>query len=124
MNVCSSQGVPYALLEVCFIDNCADMALYQSKKNEIVSAIAEGLNIKKGDELTMTQYDELLAKINALQPKVYDYIDKNMPAWAHRYVQKAVDIGLVKGDEQGRLNLTDDKIFSIVLNLRSRGIME
>ena len=32
MNVCSSQGVPYALLEVCFIDNCADMALYQSKK--------------------------------------------------------------------------------------------
>ena len=45
------------------------------KKNEIVSATAKGLNLKT-EGLTMAQYDELLAKINALQPKIYNYIDK------------------------------------------------
>ena len=84
-----------------------------------------------GDELTMAQYDELVAKnkeqdekLKELTPYIYNYIDDNMPKWARPYVRKAVDIGLVKGNEKNELNLTDDKIFSLVLILRSQGIMK
>lgn len=50
------QGVSSALLEVCFISNANDVKLYQTKKNEIVKAIADGIITgfgleKKVDEL-------------------------------------------------------------------------
>lgn len=38
-----NQGVSSALLEVCFIDDKDDINLYQSRKTEIVQAIANGI---------------------------------------------------------------------------------
>ena len=51
------QGVSSALLEVCFIDNVDDMLRYQTKKAEVIRAIANGIAEgfgleKKPDELT------------------------------------------------------------------------
>lgn len=51
------QGVSSALLELCFIDDLDDMKLYQSKKKEVIKAIANGIITgfslkKKVDELT------------------------------------------------------------------------
>ena len=44
MNTCKKkQGVSYALIEVCFIDDLDDMKLYQAKKDEVVDAIAQGI---------------------------------------------------------------------------------
>lgn len=44
MNVCKGkQGVSYGLLEVCFIDDGDDMKLYSNKKEQIISAIANGI---------------------------------------------------------------------------------
>lgn len=44
MNVCKGkQGVSYALLETCFIDDADDIKLYIDKKNYIVEAIANGI---------------------------------------------------------------------------------
>lgn len=44
MNACKrKQGVSYALLETCFIDDHDDMILYQTKKNDIIKAIADGI---------------------------------------------------------------------------------
>ena len=44
MNICKKkQGVSYALIETCFIDDLDDMKLYQSKKDEVVDAIAQGI---------------------------------------------------------------------------------
>lgn len=37
------QGVSYALLETCFIDDPDDMKLYKQRKNEVVRAIADGI---------------------------------------------------------------------------------
>lgn len=37
-------------------------------------------------------------------PMIYNYIDENMPEWAHESVQAAIDAGALKGDEGG-LNL-------------------
>lgn len=43
MNVCKKQGVSYALLETCFIDNANDMKQYMSRKNAVIKAIANGI---------------------------------------------------------------------------------
>lgn len=37
------QGVSAALLEVCFIDSAADVQRYQTRKNEIIDAIVNGI---------------------------------------------------------------------------------
>lgn len=43
-NVCKGkQGVRYALLETCFINDVNDMDLYAAKKSQVVSAIAKGI---------------------------------------------------------------------------------
>ena len=37
------QGVSSALLEVCFLDDKDDVSLYQSRKKEVASAVAQGI---------------------------------------------------------------------------------
>lgn len=37
-------------------------------------------------------------------PMIYNYIDENMPSWAHEAVQAAVNAGILQGDDGG-LNL-------------------
>ena len=53
----------------------------------------------------------------------YDTVD-DCPAWSRPYVQKALDNKYIFGDEQGRLRLNDDRIWSLVVSLRINGIME
>ena len=49
MNICKgSQGVSYALIETCFIDNASDMKLYQSCKEDVAYAIAHGVVVGFG----------------------------------------------------------------------------
>ncbi len=56
MNACKKrQGVSYALLETCFIDDFDDMTLYKTKKNDIIKAVADG--IIKGFKLNKTSND-------------------------------------------------------------------
>lgn len=55
MNVCKKrQGVSYALIETCFIDDKDDMKLYMAKKDEVITAIANGIisGFKLGTVLT------------------------------------------------------------------------
>ena len=80
--------------------------------------------------LTMDQYTELKQMIailqtavNTLSPTYYDWTTA-CPEWAIPYVQIALDKGIIKGDEQGRLRLTDDKISNLVVTMRATGIME
>ena len=50
-----------------------------------------------------------------IEEMIYNYIDKNMPEWARPTIQKLVDKGLLKGDENGELGLNDTmlKIFAV-----------
>jgi N-acetylmuramoyl-L-alanine amidase len=62
MNTCKKkQGVSYALIEVCFIDDLDDITLYQAKKNEVVNAIAQGIvkgfRLKKSKKLFASAED-------------------------------------------------------------------
>lgn len=125
-------NAPAALIETCFVDTQSDAQLYKKiGYKKVAEALAEAITGKKvinEEELTMTQYEELknelenvkeLAKAlndivyNLNNPMIYNYIDDNMPEWARPSVQKAVDKGIIKGEENG-LNLTYSDLRSIV----------
>lgn len=84
---------------------------------------------KESEDLTMTQYDELkgeisrlntvIGEIKAAVPMIYDYVDGNLPDWAKPTVQKMISKGLLKGDENGRLGLTDELLRVFVVNDRA-----
>lgn len=62
MNICKgSQGVSYALIETCFIDNAEDIKRYISNKKKVVQAIADGIidgfGLRK--ELPMNKFTDI-----------------------------------------------------------------
>lgn len=115
------------LVECCFVDT-DDTEKYKSiGANEFAKAILKGITGQtvESEDLTMERYNELksliekqAAAISALQEEnkqlkavlqntmVYDYVDKNMPPWARKAVQAAMDNGAIQGDENGRLGLS------------------
>lgn len=97
-------------------ENNADWIAFKEK----VKAI-----LQNEEGLTMSQYEELkdlitkqAQDISALQAEnkelkdvvqntmVYNYNDKNMPKWARKAVQAAMDCGAIQGDEDGCLGLS------------------
>ena len=86
------------------------------------------------EDLTVAQYEELLEEIKKLNKRVetlekevapvyYDWTTA-CPDWSQPYVHKALELGILKGDTEGRLRLTDVKIFALVMDLRNKGIMQ
>lgn len=56
------------------------------------------------------------------EKKIYNWTTA-CPKWSQEYVHKALELGIIKGDENGQLNLTDDKIWTLVVVLRATKIM-
>ena len=78
------------------------------------------INKNESEELTMTQYEELKKEIADLKTKVsertgyFNYIDDNMNASYKPTIQKLVDEGIIRGNEKGELQLTNDMMRIIV----------
>ena len=125
------------LVEVCFVDTKSDAEQYKKVgAPNIAAAICEGITGKKiTDEegISMSQYEELKNEISQLtetvkilatelhnvkNPMIYNYIDENMPKWAREAVRKAVDKGILKGEDEG-LNLTYSDLRTIVREYRA-----
>lgn len=126
------------LVEVCFVDTDDAKKYAEIGANKFAEAIYKGITEQTIEEdLTVTQYNELksiiekqAAAISVLQEEnkqlkavlqntmVYDYVDKNMPLWARKAVQAAMDYGAIQGDEQGRLGLSYKDLRTIVREYR------
>ena len=125
------------LVEVCFVDTESDAKQYKKVgASNIAAAICEGITGKKitdEEEISMSQYEELKNEIKQLtetvkilatelqdmkNPMIYNYIDENMPKWAREAVRKAVDKGILKGEDEG-LNLTYSDLRTIVREYRA-----
>lgn len=50
---------------------------------------------------------------------VYDYVDSNMPEWARDAVTAAMESGIIKGNEDGRLRLSFKDLRTIVREYRA-----
>ena len=122
------------LIEVCFVDTQSDADLYHKVgADEVAQAICDAIIGKRmEEELTMSQYEELKnmisteqARIDVLQnemykvqnPFIYNYIDSNMPEWAHEAVQWCVDNGIIVGTGEG-LGLDNTKLWTCVVIYR------
>ncbi len=117
------------LIEVCFVDTQADVDLYKSLGAErIAQAICTaitGQEANNEEDIDMTKAEEFEKRIAALEQKVnepemiYNYIDKNMPSWAHEAVQWCVDKGIIQGtNDKGSLGLNDNKLWQCVVMYR------
>lgn len=72
-------------------------------------------------DLTMTQYEELKAKIEQLEnskEKVYHYT-MEIPEWGRPTIQKLLDKGLYKGTSESDLNLPENLLRTLVINDRA-----
>ena len=74
----------------------------RTKFNELVNAVSE----------LSDKVDKLKTQAT---PMIYNYIDSNMPDWAKRTVKKLVKRGIIEGNENGELMLTDDLIRTLVI---------
>lgn len=65
------------------------------------------------DDMTKEEIQAIVnAAVKAAQPKVYTSVQA-CPDWARETVQRAVDKGVLKGDQAGLLHLTDDNLVNL-----------
>lgn len=74
------------------------------------------------DEVTKAEYDALAARVEKLEKQqdtmIYNYIDKNMPEWAHEAVKWCADKGIIQGTGEG-LGLSNTKLWVCVVLYRT-----
>ena len=127
-------NMPAILVETAFIDNYDDNRFLASDDGKykcavgIYKGICDYLGIEykleSEDKLVSREYEELNERLEKVEnPMIYDYVDENMPEWARPTVQKMMDKGFLKGDENGCLSLTDELLRVFVINDRA-GVYE
>lgn len=80
-----------------------------TSKDEIINTMGKEISEGKNENA------KLEARIEKLEnPMIYDYIDKNMPQWAHEAVQWCVNNGLITGTGDG-LGLNNTKLWVCVV---------
>ncbi|MCR4719714.1 MAG: N-acetylmuramoyl-L-alanine amidase [Firmicutes bacterium] len=84
---------------------------------EFKSQIMEGVK-------TMEELKKEIASIkkdiqDIKKPRIYDYVDDNMPLWAKPTVVKLKNKGYLHGDEEGKLNLDENILRMLVINDRA-----
>lgn len=125
------------LIEVCFVDTKSDVDLYRKLgKDKIAAAIYEAITgqtaktetvQKEADEVSREEYNALAARIEKLEKQqdtmIYNYIDKNMPSWAHEAVKWCVEKGIIQGTGNGELGLNNTKLWVCVVLYRTAKYM-
>ena len=79
----------------------------------------------KYEEKETVNMDEFLKKLNDIEAELdyvkvkYNWIDTNMPEWARPTISKLYDKGILKGNENGELRLSDCDLRHFVVNDRA-----
>lgn len=99
-------GTPAALLEVCFIDDPDDMAVYDAKFQAVADAIAQA--VISTYRLTREEVDDVT---------IYKTL-ADVPAWGRPTVEKLLEKGYLEGTSDG-LNLEHNMLRVLVINDRA-----
>lgn len=99
INIGYRNGVNYGMLEICFIDDKDDMEVYAERFSHILEDVAKALGYK--------------GVRNVRYNKLYE-----IPAWGKTTIEKIINKGLLKGDDKGNLNLSEDMLRMFVVNDR------
>lgn len=108
-------GVSSALLEVCFIDDPDDMALYTKKFQEIINAIAKGIADGFGFKMELTdEKNEQEEEEMTIYKKLED-----VPSWGKATIKKLINKGYLAGENGGLLNIEENMLRVLVINDRA-----
>lgn len=99
-------GTPAALLEVCFIDDPDDMAVYDTKFQAVADAIAQAV---------ISTYRLTREEVNDVT--IYKTL-ADVPAWGRPTVEKLLEKGYLEGTSDG-LNLEHNMLRVLVINDRA-----
>lgn len=99
-------GTPAALLEVCFIDDPDDMAVYDTKFQAVTNAIAQA--VISTYHLPREEVDDVT---------IYKTL-ADVPAWGRPTVEKLLEKGYLEGTGDG-LNLEHNMLRVLVINDRA-----
>lgn len=99
-------GTPAALLEVCFIDDPDDMAIYDARFQAAADAIAQA--VISTYHLTREEVDDVT---------IYKTL-ADVPAWGRPTVEKLLEKGYLEGTGDG-LNLEHNMLRVLVINDRA-----
>lgn len=96
-------------------NNWARWTKFKQKLMEDIDV--EELNALKSKVAELENKLDKLSKANG-GSMIYNYVDKNMPSWAHEAVQWLVDKGILAGTNEG-LNLNNVKLWMCVILYRT-----
>lgn len=113
MNICRNSGVNYFLIEMCFIDDLDDMNIYKQFKRWNIEVFADTLLDYWGYSVD----SENESKPVTVNTGRYDSID-SVP-YGKDTIQKLVNKGLLKGGNDGKLNLSEDMLRVFIVNDRA-----
>ena len=108
-----------------FVETEEDWIKFKNKLNEsedkLMSKEYEELKAEndRQNDIINQMGIELEELRNTAKTEIYDYIDDNMPEWARPTIAKLVNKRFLKGDEEGKLGLTEDLMRLLVINDRA-----
>lgn len=109
INTAKKHGTSSALLEVCFIDDPDDMAVYVPRRDAIAKSIADAVLTGFGIEHSFTS-DEKEEEEMVIYTKRED-----VPAWGKATVDKLINKGLMVGEGNGKINVEHNMLRTLVI---------
>ena len=109
INTAKKHGTSSALLEVCFIDDPDDMAIYVPRRDAIAKSIADAVLTGFGIEHSFTS-DEKEEEEMVIYTKRED-----VPAWGKATVDKLINKGLMVGEGNGKINVEHNMLRTLVI---------
>lgn len=115
MNICYKRNISYFLIEMCFVDDKDDMDIYKQFKNWNIDVFAdtildhfgiEDIGIKPSGKPVET-------------PVVTKFDSVEQCPYGKDTIQKLIDKGLLKGNSDGKLNLSEDMLRVFIVNDRA-----
>lgn len=106
---------------------CAELYTYLKAKIPAIKKYALHSDYNKtlcpGKNFNIKEIEKHLKGEKEMEEKIYNWTTA-CPEWSQPYVHKALELGLIFGDEKGNLNLNDDKIWALTVIVRALELKE
>lgn len=109
INTAKKNGTSSALLEVCFIDDPDDMAIYVPRRDTIAKSIADAVLTGFGIEHDFTSNDEEEEEMVIYTKR------EDVPAWGKSTVDKLINKGLMVCEGDGKINVEHNMLRTLVI---------
>lgn len=109
--------------KICPEPYVSDETAWNNFKNMLINEENEEMTAqeKANFEALKQEVETLKNTVHDLaNPMIYAWVDDNMPEWARDTVTKLMQNGYLKGDDEGKLNLTYDMLRIMVMLDRAR----